>query len=343
MGKKLLQKAGLISAPLGVPKPSEPALAASEAARPKTAPGSMLHFMSQQSTAIREVEELKDRLKEFEGANPVRMIDASLVVPSKWANRHLSSFATLEFEALKEEIRAAGGNVQPIKVRPARGALHGATPDMQAQYEVVFGHRRHRACLELGLPVLAVVEETSDLDLFQQMERENRARKNLSAWEQGCMYRQALDTGLYPSLRKLAEGVGVDVSMVSRSVALARLPDAVIEAFPSPLEIQFGWAADLGEAVQKDPEGTLKRANALKSMAPRLGARQVFEALTKPGEQALHHATPAAIPIQKSGHKVASLTSDAKGRTLVRIEAGVLREDRRAALARLIEGFLVSD
>jgi hypothetical protein len=25
------------------------------------------------------------------------------------------------------------------------------------RYEIVFGHRRHRACLELGLPVLAVL------------------------------------------------------------------------------------------------------------------------------------------------------------------------------------------
>jgi hypothetical protein len=63
------------------------------------------------------------------------------------------------------------------------------------------------------------------------MERENRGRKNLSAWEQGCMYRKALDEGLYPSLRKLAEAVKVDVSLVSKSLALARLPESVVAAF----------------------------------------------------------------------------------------------------------------
>lgn len=343
MAKKLLQKAGLIAAPLATPRPFESATAPLDPGRPKTAPGSMLHFMSQQSTAIREVEQLKDRLKEFEGSAPVRSLDPTQVRPSKWANRHQMSFLGAEFEALKEEIRSAGGNVQPIKVRPLREALHGATPEAAERYELVFGHRRHRACLELGLPVLAVVEETSDLDLFQQMERENRARKNLSAWEQGCMYRQALDGGLYPSLRKLAEGIGVDVSLVSRSVALARLPDAVIQAFPSPLEIQFGWAASLGEAVQKDPEGLLKRADALRSMTPRLGAKQVFDALTRPADPVLHHATPPALPVHKAGRKVAHVSTDAKGRTLVRFEPGLLSDAQRQSLVRLLEDFVARD
>ncbi|MBK9363084.1 MAG: hypothetical protein IPM99_19260 [Rubrivivax sp.] len=81
---------------------------------------------------------------------------------------------------------------------------------------MVFGHRRHRACLELGLPVQAMVVDMYDQQLFEAMERENRARKNLSAWEQGTMYRRALDEGLYPSQRRLAESLGVDISLVSR-------------------------------------------------------------------------------------------------------------------------------
>ena len=43
------------------------------------------------------------------------------------------------------------------------------------------------------------------------------------------MYRKALDEGLYSSLRRLAESLGVDVSLVSKSVSLARLPEAVDE------------------------------------------------------------------------------------------------------------------
>jgi ParB family chromosome partitioning protein len=123
-----------------------------------------------------------------------------------------------DFAELKSEIESAGGNVQPVRVRPLARVERF---NRAAEYEIVFGHRRHRACLELGIPVRALVEDASDQELFEAMERENRGRKNLSAWEQGCMYRKALDEGLYPSLRKLAESVKVDVSLVSKSVALA--------------------------------------------------------------------------------------------------------------------------
>lgn len=88
---------------------------------------------------------------------------------------------------------------------------------------------------------------------------ENCNRKNLSAWEQGCMYLRAIDEGL-GGLSVLAEAIGVDVSLISKSLALARLLAAVAEAFPSPLDIQFRWAQPLSEALQKDPEGLLKRA-----------------------------------------------------------------------------------
>jgi ParB family chromosome partitioning protein len=93
--------------------------------------------------------------------------------------------------------------LQAIKVRPLK-------PGGEFKYEVVFGHRRHRACLELGLPVLAVVDNLGGVELFVQMDRENRSRKNLSAWEQGMMYLRALENGLFPSNRQLAEKVGVD-------------------------------------------------------------------------------------------------------------------------------------
>src|SRR5439155_17408723 len=132
-----------------------------------------------------------------------------------WANRHEASFKTAEFEQLKAEIAQSGGNVQPIKVRPV-AVLNGSTPPAEGRFELVFGHRRHRACLDLGIPVLAAIEDASDVSLFEQMERENRGRKNLSAWEQGTMYRKALDEGLYPSLRRLSESLGVDVSLVSK-------------------------------------------------------------------------------------------------------------------------------
>jgi len=342
MSKKLAAKAGLIPGlPMPVTEPAAPeatpastADAAADAARPKTAPGSMLHFMSNQSAAIKEAEALRDQLKAYDGALPVRPIDAASVRPSKWANRHADNFVGAEFEALKHEIEMAGGNVQPIRVRPL------ATSSDGARYEVVYGHRRHRACLDLGLPVRAMVEDASDRELFEAMERENRGRKNLSAWEQGCMYRQALDEGLYASLRKLAEAIGVDVSLVSKSVALARLPAAVVAAFPSPLDIQFRWAQPLSEAIQKNPDGVVDRARQLEKARGTLTALQVFEALRREDGDVLNSSTPDLRLLKTPGKGKSLMSTDARGAVTIRLAMGAIAPTDREALAQLIEQFL---
>lgn len=351
MGKKLLEKAGLILGPQGAPRgplspaapavpPSLPAQAA-ELPRAKTAPGAMLQFMSAQSGTIQEVESLRDKVREFDGAVPLREIDPRLIVASKWANRHAASFADDEFVALKDEIRETGGVVQPIKVRPLP-LLNGSTPAADGpRYELVFGHRRHRACLELGLPVAAVVEDLSDQALFQQMERENRQRKNLSAWEQGCMYRQAIDAGLYPSLRKLAEAIDVDVSLISKALALARLPEAIVQAFASPLDIQFRWAGPLSDIVQKDPDGVLARARDLHGAARgTLSAAEVFAALTQPRALETPRGREAGAEVFRQGRKVAVLSKDRGGRDVLVFERGVLGDASRKQLLALVESLL---
>jgi len=290
-----------------------------------------MHFLATQSHAMKETELLKEKLESFVGSSAVRALDPVRIVPSRWANRHPASFEAAEFIALREEIRSAGGNVQPIKVRPSRGVEN-------VDYEIVFGHRRHRACLDLELPVLAMIEDVSDLDLFSEMDRENRQRADLSAWEQGQIYRKALDEGLYGSLRRLADAIGADPGNVSKAITLARLPDAVIESFPSPLAIQFNWGPALSAAVQKDPEGTIARA---KELAPRkLGAREVFDALTGIQGGVVPYNTVEVKLESKDGKRSASIKTDTSGKAVVKFSKGVLSAKVQLELTRFIQQFL---
>ena len=91
--------------------------------------------MTAQSAAVREAEGLRDQLAAFEGALPARRLDPRLVRASVWANRHEDALTGADFEQLKTDIEAAGGNVQPIKVRPlapaAEGGLRGRGLDRQ--------------------------------------------------------------------------------------------------------------------------------------------------------------------------------------------------------------------
>jgi len=327
-----------------------------DAKKPKTAPGAMMAFAGdQRSELLKENEVLREQagraaeletrldetlgeLKGWDGAKATRRIDARLVSRSRFANRHARSYQTADFETLKAEIASAGGNVQPIKVRPIR--RQEEAKEGEAQYELVFGHRRHEACLQLGLPVLAVVDNVDDRALFEEMDRENRSRKDLSAWEQGTMYRRALEEGLYPSNRKLADAVGIDLTNLGRALALASLPDAVVAAFSSPLDLQFRWAAPLTKAYQADPSGVIARAEEVRSLSKPLPAKEVFHRLTTAeAERGSTVLPPVLKEVFVDQRRAASLRLNEKGSIVVTFEPNIVPGHSVAKLGELIAAF----
>ena len=319
--------------------------------RPKTAPGLMMaHAADQRSVLVRENEtltakvaelgdaavraaELEDELKAWDGAKAARLLDPKLVTWSSWANRDDSNFTSQEFLDLKSEIASAGGNVQPIKVRALK-------PGGEFEYEVVFGHRRHRACLELGLPVFAVVDNLGEVELFIQMDRENRSRKNLSAWEQGMMYLRALEKGLFPSNRRLADQLGVDLAQVGKALSLARLPKEVVEAFASPLDIQFRWAKPLTDLAESDSLALIPRALKAKELGADRSAKEVFDMLLGSKEEGSRTVLPPPIEIIRDGKTAAKIEIDGNGRATVSFAASVISPGQLKGLGEAVETFL---
>ena len=323
------------------------------AARPKTAPGALMaHTNDQRSELLKENERLKSEaaeaetlrsrvenlsaeLQEWEGVKAARLLDPHSIQPSRWANRHESTFASEDYEALKHEIAAAGGNVQAIKVRPIT-----ASGTDEPRYEIIFGHRRHRACLEAGVPVLAVLESLSDADLFVEMDRENRARKDLSPWEQGMAYRRALDLGLFPSNRRLAEAVGADLSQVGKALSLAALPQEVVDAFASPLQLQFRWAKPLTDASKADEEGLIERARHARKLGPGRTAAAVMRILLDQQEEG-GGTVPPPIELHVDGGKAATIDMDARARVTVSFAKGIVKTKAQMdKLSQVISEFM---
>ncbi|MDM0078941.1 ParB/RepB/Spo0J family partition protein [Variovorax sp. J2P1-59] len=326
-----------------------------EAAKPKTAPGAMMALANdQRSELLRENDQLRERaakavelegrlsdavaeLRTWDGVKATRLLDPLLIRRSEYANRHESSFQNAEFEDLKREIKEAGGNIQPIKVRAI------ASPGEGPAYEIVFGHRRHEACLQLGLPVLVFVDNLDDRALFEEMERENRQRADLSAWEQGVMYARALDRGLYPSLRQMAAAIGVDHANVSKALVLARLPQVVLQAFASPLDLQFRWATAFNLAQTKDAVGLEARAAKITAERGSMTPKAIFGALTAPQAPAVRVQSDASVQeFDREGTKIATLKVDHAGRPSIRIHVA-LSEVRQKELAQLLEKFVKNE
>lgn len=298
--------------------------------KPRTAAGELLAerrsgLEVENARLNSQLGELQAEVQKWAGASPVLALDPHLVEPSRFANRLAESFASDDFALFREEIRASGGNVQPIKVAP----IPGTTPQ---RYTIVFGHRRHRACLEEGLPVHAIVENLTESAQFVEMERENRGRRDLSAYEQGVWYLRACSPtipadkgslpgwGLFASKADLAAALGIDKGNVSKACQIAELPEAVLDAFPSRNEIQFNWATALHRAMKESKTTLIARANGLsreRGAGKGMSAKDVYTSLVAGPEAPAEAGGLDMEVIGKAGRAIAHVIRDKKGRTRV--------------------------
>jgi ParB family chromosome partitioning protein len=259
----------------------------------KTGPGQMLAFRGQMLEVEGQLTTLRAKLEQYANSIPAKKIDPNLIDPTQYANRHADSFTSASFIKFKDEIEQANGNIQPILVRPKL--------DDAGRYEIVFGHRRHRACKELKIPVLASIsnEHISDLDLFAAMDRENRGRADLSNFEQGVMYQRALDAGLHASVRQLAQSLGVSHTWVNNVLSVANLPASIIESFKSPLDITHRHANLINVGLNSDRKLVLKRAEKLRGK--KLSASAVLAGLLESAKN------DPARPVVVNGKKIGKI------------------------------------
>lgn len=344
--KRIAEKSKLINLPPAAPaalspEPSErgqpssaaestagsvpPSASPTQASRSFTGVGAMMAAFGQGGALGKELDEVKARLAEFEGSAPVRLLDPARVRASAFVNRHESEYESQPFAELKREIAQTGVNVQPIKVRPTREA---------GNFEIVFGHRRHRACLELGLEVLAIVEEVSDRDLWLQMDQENRGRRDLSPWEHGKSIQTALRSGLFPSVRRLAEYAGIDFSNAAKLLKLAELPDDVVAAFEKPTDLQVHWAGLLSKALQVDPESVLERAKQISSRGtvPRPSKHVLSELLGDTPARPVK--VPIPVRLMREGATVATVQGKGGKSVLIEIHSSISVDEVADQLAR---------
>lgn len=176
--------------------------------------------------------------------------------PARVAESPFTAFAvdynSREFLRLKSSIAQVGGNVSPIKVR----LVH------DGRFEIVLGYARHRACLELELPVAAVVEDMSDLQLVQQFVA-HQSFKKWSPWRIGSAVARGIDRGLFPSLRRAAESLSLTVTECNLLLKLDRLPEPV-KGRLSKVAVTPAAARRLVKQWEINPSGAGEIPNALR-------------------------------------------------------------------------------
>lgn len=143
---------------------------------------------------------------------------------------------------LIESVRANGQR------HPALARALDDDPDFD--YELIYGARRRFVCQVLGIDLRIRVARVDDKTALAEMDAENRPRKDISDYERALDYRRWLDKGLYGSQNELCEAIGVSKSWLSRVLRMAELPETVVDAFASPLDVKVEYGYELARAVE---------------------------------------------------------------------------------------------
>jgi ParB family chromosome partitioning protein len=150
------------------------------------------------------------------------------------------------------------------------------------------------------------------------MDRENREREDPSAYEQGLTYLAALDAGLFPSQRRLAEAIGVSHTWVRKATLVAQLPSAIVDTFASPLDIQPRHAEEITQALELDRKAVLRRAERLRQLSRRPGPGQIVAHLAG---RVVEKTAPEKFHV---GARLAgSWKRDSRGRAVLTLESHV--------------------
>jgi ParB family chromosome partitioning protein len=205
-----------------------------------------------------------------EQAATYREVPADRIRPNPQQPRKI--FDDAAHEELVHSVREIG-LLQPIVVRalPASG---------DADFEIVAGERRWRACRDAGLALIPViVRQTSDAALLQEALLENLHRANLNPLEEGAAYNQLLHD-FDCTQEHLAQRLGRSRPQIANSIRLLRLPIAVQRRVAAGVLSAGHARALLGLA---DPEEM--EALAARIVAQGLSVRDVEEIVSLSGRQ----------------------------------------------------------
>lgn len=280
----------------------------SEGQGPQTVPGRML------ASNIEAVSVKYDALKvEVQKAKDsglwVMSLDPKQVHAGALADRHDLSLDANDPKLLElKRSLLRDGQIQPISVRAVKGR--------DGEYEIVSGHRRHAAALQLdtetpgGFPIRAVLDGGAGDAAMRalRMYVENAARMDLSPYELGQAFRRWIDDGLFADQQVLAAATELSKASISKYLSLAALPDSVVQAFRDPRAISLRWVEQLAPVLKEHRVALLNVAAQLAADTEPRTPEETLRALLAAG---------AAQKPQAKAVKTESVSL--KGRTLYKI------------------------
>lgn len=152
-------------------------------------------------------------------------VDPKECEPWKYANRHEDELG--DIDELVESIKA-NKQLQPALIRKHPNPHDGI------KYEIIFGRRRHIACLRLGIPFLAIYKEIPNVqDAIASQDAENKFRNDVSNYSNAKLYQRLLKDGVFKTEKDLSQKLRLSSSTFNDLMAYAKIPDNIVKRIPN--------------------------------------------------------------------------------------------------------------
>lgn len=217
--------------------------------------------------------------------------------------------------SLIDSIQAENGNRIPVVVRRTKNAA--------LEYELVIGTRRHWAISWLNanhypdIELVAIIEDLDDEAAFRLADIENREREDISDLERGANYKAAVETYYEGVQARLADRVKLSKSMLSRYIGLTEIPQSIVSAFSSPMDLQVRHGDKLLPPL-RTPALREKMELAAKDIAAEQSFRQSGDEEPISGGEVVARLIKATAA-SRSG-RVQKATIEAKGATIGQVD-----------------------
>ncbi len=156
--------------------------------------------------------------------NELVFLDPKECEPWEYANRSEDEMGNLD-----ELIKSIKENSQ---LQPALVRTH-PSPHDGIKYQIIFGRRRHLACLNLGIDLLAIKKDSLSLhEAISCQDAENKYRKDVSNYSNALLYKKLLTDGVFKTEKELAEKIGISTSTFSDLMAYTKIPKEILSKIP---------------------------------------------------------------------------------------------------------------
>jgi len=186
-------------------------------------------------------------------------VDPKECEPWQYANRQADELG--DMDELVESIKS-NKQLQPALIR-----IH-PKPHDGIKYEIIFGRRRHLACLRLGVPFLAIRKDIQNVqDAIASQDAENKLRNDVSDYSNAKLYQRLLLEGVFTTEKQLAAKLQLSSSSLNDLMAYAKIPDDIVEGISDIHHLSKSIAIKIVQLLNKSKDNHAK----LLLLAPQLG------------------------------------------------------------------------